>query len=101
MDLLILASLGALILMTGSDWVAIIAAIGTAVTAVMTALVMLLRQDVKTVNTSVDQVHKMVNQQRTDAQMYQRLLVDTLIRSGVKVPIDVSIPPEEKQGDQS
>ena len=81
MDLLILASLGALILMTGSDWVAIIAAIGTAVTAVMTALVVLLRRDVK-------DVHTLVNQQHTDEVAYRKVLTDALMLAGVKVPID-------------
>jgi hypothetical protein len=69
--------------MTGSDWVAIIAALGTAVTAVMTALVVLLRKDVK-------DVHTLVNQQHTDELAYRKLLTDTLKLAGVKVPIDRS-----------
>lgn len=81
---LTLASWGALIPMTGSDWVAIIAAIGTAVTAVMTALVVLLRKDVR-------DVHTLVNQQHTDEIAYRKVLTDTLRNAGLRVPIDKSV----------
>lgn len=67
--------------MTGSDWVAIIAALGTAITAVMGALVMLLRRDVKS-------VHTLVNQQHTDEMAYRKVLTDILKASGIAVPID-------------
>jgi hypothetical protein len=38
------------------------------------------------------EVHTIVNQQRTDAQNYQRALVDALIRAGIEVPADQSLP---------
>lgn len=77
--------------MTGSDWVAIIAALGTAITAVMTALVVLLRKDVKVLNTDVQDVHTLVNQQHTDELAYRQLLTDTLKLAGVRVPVDKSV----------
>jgi hypothetical protein len=38
----------------------------------------------------VDEVHTMVNQQRTDAQNYQRALIKALQAAGVAVPDDQS-----------
>lgn len=77
--------------MTGSDWVAIIAALGTAITAVMTALVVLLRKDVKDVHTDIQDVHTLVNQQHTDEVAYRKVLTDALKMAGVRVPVDKSV----------
>ena len=74
--------------MTGSDWVAIIAALGTAITAVITALVVLLRRDVK-------DVHTLVNQQHTDEVAYRKVLTDTLEKSGIAVPVDKATEPSD------
>lgn len=39
----------------------------------------------------LEQVHKIVNQQRTDMQAYTALLKDTLLRANVAVPKDRSL----------
>jgi hypothetical protein len=41
----------------------------------------------------IDDVHVIVNQQRTDAQNYQRALILALNDAGVKVPVDQSQQP--------
>lgn len=41
---------------------------------------------------AVDEVHTIVNQQRTDAQRYQIALVSALKAAGIDVPIDQSLP---------
>ena len=40
-------------------------------------------------------VHIIVNQQRTDAQRYQAVLVDALRSAGVSVPADQSLVPPD------
>lgn len=75
--------------------VGIITAMGTMITAValvITALAAYRRS--KIVESKIDQVHIIVNQQRTDAQNYQRALIAALNNAGVAVPDDQSaIPP--------
>lgn len=69
-----------------------VAALITALAALLTAgttLVVTLRT-----RRAVEQVHTMVNQQRTDAQAYQADLVAALHRAGVVVPRDQSLPAE-------
>jgi hypothetical protein len=44
---------------------------------------------------AVGEVHHIVNQQRTDAQNYQRALIKALERAGVAVPDDQSAGPDE------
>lgn len=51
------------------------------------ALIKVLRQ--------VREVHKIVNQQRTDMQNYQRALERALREHGIDVPIDQSVPPPD------
>lgn len=46
--------------------------------------------------TQVEEVHTIVNQQRTDALRYQRALVSALHQAGIKVPVDQSIEPVEE-----
>lgn len=84
--------------MSGAEWVSIIAAIGTAVSAILAGLVVLLRRDVKETQEQVrdtqeqvEEVHHIVNQERTDSVAYRLLLTDTLRRAGVKVPVDPSV----------
>jgi uncharacterized membrane protein YhiD involved in acid resistance len=72
----------------------VIAAIGTVFTAlalVITATAGLLAA--RRVGRKVDEVHIMVNQQRTDMQNYQRALISALTKAGVDVPADQSVDP--------
>lgn len=84
--------------MDAAGWVSIIAAIGTAVTTILSALALILVRNVKSevidARTDVAEVHTMVNQQRTDSKRYEKLLVETLQRAQVRVPVDVSIDKE-------
>lgn len=84
--------------MDAAGWVSIIVAIGTAVTAILSALALILVRNVKSevidARTDVAEVHTMVNQQRTDSKRYEKLLVETLQRAQVRVPVDVSIDKE-------
>jgi hypothetical protein len=74
----------------------LITAIGGAILSI-TVLIPLLR-------TSRD-THKIVNQQRTDMQRYQRALINALDSAGVTVPTDQSLdtsePPPQVQGEGS
>ena len=42
-------------------------------------------------NTKLEEVHKIVNQQRTDMLNYQAVLLDALRAAGVQVPQDASL----------
>jgi hypothetical protein len=46
----------------------------------------------------VKEVHTIVNQQRTDAQNYQRALIGALEANGISIPVDQSAPPLPKAG---
>jgi hypothetical protein len=80
----------------GSTVAGIITAIGT----VLTALALVInaytawRRD-KRIESKVDTVHTIVNQQRTDMQRYIRALSATLKEHNIELPIDQSIDPEE------
>jgi hypothetical protein len=50
---------------------------------------------VRRTKASVDDVHQIVNQQRTDAKNYNNLLEDSLRSAGIDVPPDVSLMPGE------
>lgn len=39
----------------------------------------------------LDDVHKIVNQQRTDMQRYQAVLLDALTKAGIEIPPDQSL----------
>lgn len=72
----------------------IITAISTVLTAlglVITAIAGLIRS--RRIETKVDTVHTIVNQQRTDAANYQRALIKALQVAGVEVPADQSVEP--------
>lgn len=62
----------------------VISAIGLLIGA-LPALIKVLRQ--------VREVHKIVNQQRTDMANYQRALERALTDAGIAVPVDQSIEP--------
>jgi hypothetical protein len=73
----------------------------TSIAAVITALALLggvmpalmkARRETRELKKQVGEVHVIVNQQRTDAQNYQRALIDALTRAGIDVPADQSLP---------
>lgn len=76
-----------------ADIILIIGALGGLVTVVTAAIVSLRRIDsVKTeLKQEVQEVHKIVNQQRTDMLAYQKTLIDALVSSGIHVPTDKSV----------
>jgi Na+-transporting NADH:ubiquinone oxidoreductase subunit NqrF len=63
----------------------------TAVALVITAVAALIRS--RRVEGKIDEVHVIVNQQRTDAQNYNRALIAALTSAGVAVPADQSVDP--------
>jgi hypothetical protein len=80
--------------MTGSSWAGVITALATLVTALggfVVAIKVLVpnRRDTQ-------EIHKIVNQQRTDMLRFQRALIKTLVEHGVKVPEDQSLPLEDE-----
>jgi hypothetical protein len=88
--------------MTGSSIAGIITAVATVLTAaggLFLALAVFLptmrktREIAEASRAAIDEVHVIVNQQRTDAQRYQRALIAALNRAGVEVPADQSIDP--------
>jgi uncharacterized membrane protein len=64
------------------------------VTAMAGAFVMLWRE-IKANSKATEQVHVMVNQQRTDSMRYQQALRQALTDAGIPVPDDASLPPTE------
>jgi hypothetical protein len=73
--------------------VGVITAFGTLFTAVsliIAAIGGLKRSQI--VERKVDEVHIIVNQQRTDLQRYQVALISALQKAGVEIPIDQSLP---------
>ena len=79
--------------MSVADVVLLLGAIGVLITTVSTAIVTLRRvQETKEVlQNDVKEVHKIVNQQRTDMLNYQEKLVASLVAAGIHVPEDKSL----------
>ena len=78
--------------MTGSSVAGIITAVSTVLIAtggLVTAFGLLLP-----VLRQTKEIHKIVNQQRTDAMNYQRALIKALRAHGIDVPDDQSRPPD-------
>jgi hypothetical protein len=81
-------------------WTSLIIACATAFTAlgglvsVLSVFLPILRSTRKN-EAKIEEVHIIVNQQRTDAQRYQRALVKALEAAGIDVPDDQSIDPLE------
>lgn len=69
--------------MSAEGIVLILGAVGALITVLTTAWV--------NIRKNVKEVHKIVNQQRTDMLAYQKTLVDTLRASGIHVPTDKSL----------
>jgi hypothetical protein len=67
---------------------ALVAAFGALVAAFGGLLV-----SIKLLRTTAD-THKLVNQQRTDLEAYNRALIRALKLAGIEIPIDQSLPPE-------
>jgi len=81
--------------MAQSTLAGVITAIGTVFTALgllVTAISGLIRS--RKVEAKVDVVHKIVNQQRTDMQNYNRALINALQKHNIEVPTDQSLPPD-------
>lgn len=68
---------------------ALFIAVAGAITA-LTTLIPLLRRS-KSTEAKVDEVHTIVNQQRTDMQNYNAALVRALSAAGIEVPVDQSV----------
>jgi beta-lactamase regulating signal transducer with metallopeptidase domain len=79
--------------MTIADVVLLLGAIGVLITTISTAIVTLRRvkESKETLQQDVQEVHKIVNQQRTDMLAYQEKLVMALEAAGVHVPEDQSL----------
>lgn len=77
--------------MDGVGIAAIIASVGTLITAVVGAYVLLARREIRDVRRHVQQVHTIVNQQRTDAAKYTAVLIAALREKGIDVPDDESL----------
>jgi hypothetical protein len=69
-------------------WATVITAIATLVTAFG---ILIVNMRTKRMSTDVTTVHKLVNQQKTDADTYQADLITALRDAGVTVPTDQSI----------
>jgi hypothetical protein len=84
-----------------STLASVITAIAVCITAIggviaaLTLFIPILR-NTKNLRSEVQEVHTIVNQQRTDAQNYQRALIRALNVAGVAVPDDQSLPPNKE-----
>jgi hypothetical protein len=82
--------------MTGSSVAGIVTAAASCLIAAgglvtaLTTMIPLLRRT-KVLEGKVDGVHKIVNQQRTDAMNYQAALLRALTKAGIEIPEDQSI----------
>jgi hypothetical protein len=74
-----------------------VAGIITSIASVITAVAVLIGAfgviipQLRRTGRDVSSVHKIVNQQRTDAKNYANLLTETLREGGIDVPSDVSL----------
>jgi hypothetical protein len=76
-----------------TDVVLLMGAVGVLITTITTAIMTLRRVEAtKTVlRQDVQDVHKIVNQQRTDMLSYQEKLIASLVTAGIHVPEDKSL----------
>jgi hypothetical protein len=76
-----------------TTWTGLITSLATVITAcgglviAIGVLVPILRNSRRTI-TKIDEVHTIVNSQRTDMQRYEQLLVETLTKHAITVPPD-------------
>jgi hypothetical protein len=78
------------IMFTAEGIALILGAVATLVTSVATAVVMIMRREVKQIQAGVQDVHTLVNQNRSDMLAYQNDLVQVLVEHGLMVPRDKS-----------
>lgn len=76
--------------MTPEGIALVLGAVATLITAVSTAIVLVLRTTLRQVHNSVTDVHGLVNQNRADMLAYQQDLVQALQAGGLIVPRDKS-----------
>lgn len=76
--------------MTPEGIALVLGAVATLITAVSTAIVLVLRTTLRQVHNSVTDVHRLVNQNRADMLAYQQDLVQALQAGGLIVPRDKS-----------
>jgi len=76
-----------------TDVVLLMGALGVLITTITTAIMTLRRVDAtkEVLRQDVQDVHKIVNQQRTDMLLYQDKLVASLVSAGIHVPEDKSL----------
>jgi hypothetical protein len=79
-----------------STWAGVISAIAGTITAVgglFLALAVFIPAQ-RANKATLDDVHKIVNQQRTDMTNFNRALIRALVDAGVQVPVDQSLAAE-------
>lgn len=76
--------------MTAEGIALILGAVATLVTSIATAIVLVLKRDVRQANESLGEVHALVNQNRTDMLRYQNDLIMVLQHNNIVVPRDRS-----------
>jgi hypothetical protein len=76
--------------MTGSSWAGIITAFATLLTA-LGGLILALKTIVP-MKREVHATHKIVNQDKTDRDNFNRALIRALESHGIEVPLDQSLP---------
>jgi len=81
-----------------ADIVLLLGAVGVLITTISTAILTLrrVRETKEVLRQDVQDVHKIVNQQRTDMLAYQEKLVTSLVAAGLHVPEDTSLKPSKK-----
>ena len=79
--------------MSVTDAVLLMGAVGVLITTITTAIVTLRRVEAtkEVLRQDVVDVHKIVNQQRTDMLSYQEKLIASLVTAGIHVPEDKSL----------
>lgn len=84
--------------MTGSEIALIITATGTAITAVGGVVIAVMA---KKTSVATQEVHTMVNQQRTDAKRYEITLIKAMKAAGIDIPDDQSLYATNQEGIKS
>lgn len=83
--------------MAASTWAGVISAIAGVITAVggLYAALAVFIPAQRAAKHTLDDVHKIVNQQRTDMTNFNRALIRALKDANVPVPVDQSVEPDE------
>lgn len=88
--------------MNPSSTAGVVTAIATVLTAlggVIAALALLIPilRETRANGHQTREIHTIVNQQRTDSLNYQRALIRALADRGIDIPVDQSLPAEERE----